>query len=46
VELRDIGHLTASGTTVVETAIIDGRPAPVISAEDGVLRIWDESDLR
>ncbi|WP_329170191.1 WD40 repeat domain-containing protein [Streptomyces decoyicus] len=41
------GHVLTSGhdITAMESAIVDGRRALVTSGRDGVLRIWDASDL-
>ncbi|MEV4019966.1 hypothetical protein AB0J35_56765 [Nonomuraea angiospora] len=43
----EVGHVNAHGhgITTMESAIVDGRRVLVASGGDGVLRIWDESDL-
>ncbi|MDX3099238.1 WD40 repeat domain-containing protein [Nonomuraea angiospora] len=43
----EAGHVNAHGhdITTMESAIVDGRGVLVTSGGDGVLRIWDESDL-
>ncbi|MEU6711230.1 hypothetical protein ABZ897_07075 [Nonomuraea sp. NPDC046802] len=42
-----VGQVNARrhGVTAMESALVDGRRALVTSGSDGVLRIWDESDL-
>ncbi|MFF4621564.1 WD40 repeat domain-containing protein [Nonomuraea jabiensis] len=46
-EGTEIGHVNAHGhgITTMEPAIVDGRHVLVTSGGDGVLRIWEESDL-
>lgn len=41
------GHVLTRGhdITAMESAVVDGRRALVTSGREGVLRIWDESDL-
>ncbi|MEV4360356.1 hypothetical protein [Nonomuraea sp. NPDC049625] len=43
----EVGHVNAHGhgITTMEPAIVDGRCVLVTSGGDGVLRIWNESDL-
>lgn len=43
----EVGHVDAHGykVTAMESTIVDGRRVLVTSGGDGVLRIWDESDL-
>ncbi|MGW9177010.1 WD40 repeat domain-containing protein [Streptomyces decoyicus] len=43
----EAGHVLARGhdITAMESAVVEGRRALVTSGLDGVLRIWDESDL-
>ncbi|MET7801105.1 WD40 repeat domain-containing protein, partial [Streptomyces decoyicus] len=43
----EAGRVLARGhdITAMESAVVDGRRALVTSGRDGVLRIWDESDL-
>ncbi|WP_405407246.1 WD40 repeat domain-containing protein [Streptomyces decoyicus] len=43
----EAGHVLTGGhdITAMEPTVIDGRRALVTSGRDGVLRIWDESDL-
>ncbi|QZY19977.1 WD40 repeat domain-containing protein [Streptomyces decoyicus] len=43
----EAGHVLTRGydVTAMESAVVDGRRALVTSGRDGVLRIWDESDL-
>ncbi|MFD3418273.1 WD40 repeat domain-containing protein [Streptomyces decoyicus] len=43
----EAGHVLTRGhdITAMESAVVEGRRALVTSGLDGVLRIWDESDL-
>ncbi|MFC9235264.1 WD40 repeat domain-containing protein [Streptomyces decoyicus] len=43
----EAGHAPTRGhdITAMESAVVDGRQALVTAGHDGVLRIWDESDL-
>jgi WD40 repeat protein len=41
-----VREVDAPGVAVVEQAVVDGRPALVAAGKDGVVRIWDESELR
>lgn len=43
----EAGHVDTreQGVTAMESTVVDGRRALVTSGSDGVLRIWDESDL-
>ncbi|WP_405616971.1 WD40 repeat domain-containing protein [Streptomyces sp. NBC_01508] len=47
VDGTEAGHVDTRehGVTAMETTAVDGRQALVTSGSDGVLRIWDESDL-
>ncbi|MEV5572223.1 WD40 repeat domain-containing protein [Spirillospora sp. NPDC052269] len=42
-----VGHVPTPGhsVTALRAAIMDGRPVLVTGGSDGVLRIWDESEL-
>ncbi|MFJ2203116.1 WD40 repeat domain-containing protein [Streptomyces violaceusniger] len=42
-----VGHVKTPGygITVMESTVVDGNQALVTAGDDGVLRIWDESDL-
>ncbi|MFG2089392.1 MULTISPECIES: WD40 repeat domain-containing protein [unclassified Spirillospora] len=42
-----VGRIPTSGyrVTAMQAATVDGRPSLVTGGDDGVLRIWDETDL-
>ncbi|WP_157429492.1 WD40 repeat domain-containing protein [Actinomadura oligospora] len=42
-----VGHVPTPGhsVTAMKAATVDGRPVLVTGGDDGILRIWDETDL-